>query len=84
MSSNHGRGSRFVSTWNVCCGHAAMTPNTAAMKSKGIFWWNRSDMLSTKMRRGLRQCSGLASASGTVRTAPDQSTPCLPLRVRPS
>ena len=79
LSSTHAnhsriRFARFVSTWNVCCGAAAMTPNTAAICSLVSASWKRSDIELTKMRRGLRHRSGSARCSGTMRTSPFHRT----------
>jgi predicted phage terminase large subunit-like protein len=33
---------RLVSTWNVCCGHNAITANTLSTNANGTSSWNRS------------------------------------------
>jgi hypothetical protein len=45
----------------------AMTANTSAMNSSGTSSWNRSLMLLTKIRRGLRQRSGIGRAARAQR-----------------
>jgi hypothetical protein len=68
------RSGRFVSTWNVCCGAAAMTVKTRAMNSSGISSWKRSLIELTNTRRGLRQRSGSSSTSScsvTPNAGPD-------------
>ena len=58
------RAGRFVSTWNVWRGCAAITVNTCAMKSSGICSWKRSDMELTTTMRGLFQVAGLERSWG--------------------
>jgi hypothetical protein len=41
-----------------------MTANTRAMYVSGMSWWNRSDMLSMKILRGVRQVIGSFRRSG--------------------
>jgi hypothetical protein len=72
------RAGRLVRTWNVWLAAAAMTPNTRATKSSGTLSasMNRSDMLLTNTRRGLRHCRGFSSRSGHSRTSKPCSNGC--------
>jgi hypothetical protein len=83
--SNHRsiRSGRFVSTWNVCRWHAAMTPNTAAIASSGSASWKRSLIELTNTRRGLRQCNGSSSFDGISFTRPVQRGPAFVMEANP-
>lgn len=48
------RSARFVRTWKVCCGHAAITSKTWRMKASGTSAWKRSDIEFTNTTRGRR------------------------------
>src|SRR5262249_4765141 len=74
---------RFVRTWKECQCARSITRQTCQMNLSSAFSWNKSDIELTKMRLGLRHCSGMESVSRSTFTCPVHTWRPPDLRVVP-